>query len=510
MSTTTEQTEKQSSKVTWPNPANRVQPGTTEPLARGWVEFLGGPMGRFAQIGRARFWTPLRAIIAVAYVFLSFGVLSKSHCAGGRPDDNGIVQLNWDGNRQFTAACYNDIIPLYGARGLDQPGFVYDYSWVEDGLTRYMEYPVLAGMFQQLCATISRWTYFLVDSFLPESGWYFYVTALLMSIIWVITIRMVAELAGNRIWDTLLVAGSPLLIVHAFTNWDIPSIFFAVAAMLAARNKRWWLAGIMIGLGTAFKLWPIFLLGAYLTVAIRKRNLAPFFKMLVAAVVSWIAVNLPVYLRNPDAWSEFRRLNTERSWEWTTIYAVLSREFGWTGFDSGEGAPVILNAVTLILFLLGCVFVLILGLKAPKDPRIAELVVLIVGFFLLFNKVWSPQYSIWFIVPAVLALPHWKLLLAWMTVDMAVWPVLMWHMLGADNHGVPGWFLDIFVLGRDAGIIAIMVLVVMQILGKREDKVAAAHNGHDPLLTTPAEWEEPLLIDDTLQPTVEKQPLEVQ
>ena len=170
----------------------------------------------------------------------------------------------------------------------------------------------------------------------------------------------------------------------------------------------------------------------------------------------------------------------------------------------------ILNAVTLILFLLGCVFVLILGLKAPKDPRIAELVVLIVGFFLLFNKVWSPQYSIWFIVPAVLALPHWKLLLAWMTVDMAVWPVLMWHMLGADNHGVPGWFLDIFVLGRDAGIIAIMVLVVMQILGKREDKVAAAHNGHDPLLTTPAEWEEPLLIDDTLQPTVEKQPLEVQ
>ena len=510
MSTTTEQTEKQSSKVTWPNPANRVQPGTTEPLARGWVEFLGGPMGRFAQIGRARFWTPLRAIIAVAYVFLSFGVLSKSHCAGGRPDDNGIVQLNWDGNRQFTAACYNDIIPLYGARGLDQPGFVYDYSWVEDGLTRYMEYPVLAGMFQQLCATISRWTYFLVDSFLPESGWYFYVTALLMSIIWVITIRMVAELAGNRIWDTLLVAGSPLLIVHAFTNWDIPSIFFAVAAMLAARNKRWWLAGIMIGLGTAFKLWPIFLLGAYLTVAIRKRNLAPFFKMLVAAVVSWIAVNLPVYLRNPDAWSEFQRLNTERSWEWTTIYAVLSREFGWTGFDSGEGAPVILNAVTLILFLLGCVFVLILGLKAPKDPRIAELVVLIVGFFLLFNKVWSPQYSIWFIVPAVLALPHWKLLLAWMTVDMAVWPVLMWHMLGADNHGVPGWFLDIFVLGRDAGIIAIMVLVVMQILGKREDKVAAAHNGHDPLLTTPAEWEEPLLIDDTLQPTVEKQPLEVQ
>ena len=489
--------------ITWPDPADRVQPGLTEPAARGWVNYLGGPMGRFAQIGRARFWTPLRTIIAVAYIFLSFGVLQKSHCAGGKADDNGIIQLNWDGNRQYTAACYNDIIPLYGARGLDQPGFVYDYSWVEDGLTRYMEYPVLAGLFQQISAWISRGTYGLVDSFLPESGWYFYVTALLLSIIWIITIRMVAELAGNRIWDTLLVAGSPLLIVHAFTNWDIPSIFFAVAAMLAARNRKWWLAGALIGLGTAFKLWPLFLLGAYLTVAIRKRDLVPFFKMLVATAIAWVAVNAPVYLRNPDAWGEFNRLNTDRSWEWTTIYAVISREFGWTGFDSGEGAPVILNAVTLILFLLGCLCILILGLRAPQTPRIAELVVLIVGCFLLFNKVWSPQYSVWFIVPAVLALPYWRLLLSWMVADMAVWPVLMWHMMGEDNLGVPGWFLDIAIITRDAFIVAIMVLVVKQILGKRTDKVRDAHNGHDPLMSLPHEWKEPLLDDDTTTPNVE-------
>lgn len=490
--------------VTWPDPADRVQPGKTEPIARGWVNYLGGPMGRFAQIGRARFWTPLRAIIAVAYVFLSFGALQKSRCAGGKLDDNGIMQLNWDGNRQFVAACYNDILPLYGARGLDQPGFVYAYSWVEDDLTRYMEYPVLAGLFQQLSAWISRSTYFLTKSFLPEAGWYFYVTALLLSIIWVITIRMVAELAGNRIWDTLLVAGSPLLIVHAFTNWDIPSIFFAVAAMLAARNRKWWLAGVLVGLGTAFKLWPLFILGAYLTVAIRKRDLVPFFKMVGATAITWIAVNAPVYLRYPDAWSEFNRLNTDRGWEWTTIYAVLSREFGWAGFDSGEGAPVILNAVTLILFLLGCLFVLILGLRAPQTPRIAELIVLIVGFFLLFNKVWSPQYSLWFVVPAVLALPYWRLLLSWMVADMMVWPVLMWHMMGDDNMGVPGWFLDIFILARDAFIVAVMVLVVKQMLGKRPDKVRDAHNGHDPLMSLPAQWKEPVLIDEpTPEPEVE-------
>lgn len=478
-------------RVPWPDPRNRVQPARTEPIASGWIEFLGGPMGHYAQIGRAWFWTPLRTIFAVAYVFLALGSLSKANCSLGRPDDNGVLQLNWDGNRQFTSFCYNDIVPLYGARGLDQPGFVYDYSWVEDGLTRYMEYPVLAGLFQQFSAFLSRNTYFLADNFLPEVGWYFWVTVALLSMIWVCTARMVAELAGNRVWDTLLVVGSPLLIMHAFTNWDIPSIFFLVAALLAARNKHWWLAGFLIGAGTAFKLWPLFVLGAYLTIAIRKRTFAPFFQMLAATVVTWLAINAPVYFRNPDAWAEFNRLNTERGWEWTTIYAVISRTFGWTGFDHGGGTPVILNTVTFLLFAGGCLAVLIMGLRCPKDPRVAELLALIVGFFLLFNKVWSPQYSIWFIVPAVLALPQWRLLLGWMTVDMMVWPILMWHMHGVDKLGLPGEALDLVIICRDALIVAIMVLIIQQMFGRRPDKVAAAHNGYDPLLTRPEDWEVP-------------------
>ncbi|SDS75718.1 Uncharacterized membrane protein [Corynebacterium timonense] len=473
-----------------PDPAARVQPGRTEPLAQGWVGFLGGPLGRFAVPGRASFWTPLRAILALAWVFLSLGVLSKANCAGGSPDENGVLQLDWSGARQYTSFCYNDIVPLYHGRGLDQPGFAYDYSWVEDGVTRYMEYPVLAGVFQNIMGAIARSTSGLVAGVLPEVGWYFYLTAFVMAVLWVATARMVAELAGNRVWDTLLVVGSPLLITHAFTNWDIPSIFFLVAALLAARNRRFWLAGVLIGLGTAFKLWPLFVLGAYVTLALRTRQWLPFAKMAGAAALTWVAVNLPVYLRNPEGWAEFNRLNTERGWEWTTIYAVISRITGWGGFD-GEGTPVILNMVTLVLFASGCVFTLILGLRAPRDPRVAELLFLIVAFFLLFNKVWSPQYSLWLVVPAVLALPRWRLLLAWMTMDMMVWPILMWHLLGVDNNGLPGEAVNVIVIARDAFVVAMVILVVRQMLGRSKDAVAAAHGGHDPLLTTPAQWGRP-------------------
>ncbi|GAB3943435.1 glycosyltransferase family 87 protein [Corynebacterium tapiri] len=468
------------------HPAHRVYPSLSEPAARGFTEFLGGPVGRFAAVGRARFFTPLRVLIALALTFLSFGYLSKAACLGGIRQDDGSVSLNWAGSRQYTAACYNDIVPLYSGRGLDQPGFVYAFSWTEGDLTRYMEYPVLAGLFQGIMGWWSRTTFPLIDALgapIPAASWYFTSTACVFAVLWVLTIGFVAELTGNRVWDTVLVAASPIVIVHAFSNWDIPSIFLAVLAMwLIARARPGWAlwAGVAIGLGTAFKLWPLYLLGAYLVLAVRARKLGAWVAMALTAAAAWLAVNIPIMLAYPEAWREFLRLNSERSWEWTTIWAVISRRTGWTGFDEA-GEPTILNLVTFLLFAGACLGIAIYGWRVARTPRVAELVTLILAAFLLFNKVWSPQYSLWLVIPVVLALPRWRLLLTWMTTEMVLWPVLMWHLLGQDNKGAPDWLLDTIVITRDAFIVAICVLIIRQMARKVADPVRAAHQGHDPL-----------------------------
>ncbi|MDO5670736.1 MAG: glycosyltransferase 87 family protein [Corynebacterium sp.] len=439
-----------------------IRPLSAEPLARGIVDFLGGPTGRFGAVGRQRWWTPLRVLISVALVFLSFGFLSKARCLEGATGEDGSIGLNWSGNRQYVAACYNDITPLYEGRGLHLGGFPYAYSWVEGDVTRYLEYPVLAGYFQWLMAAFTRLTYPLVEAsglVIPEASWYFAFNALVMSVLWVLMIRMVADLAGHRIWDTLLVAASPLVIVHAFTNWDIPSITFAVAAIWCAAKGRFGWAGLMIGLGTAFKLWPLYLLGAYLVLAIRDRKFVPFLTMIFVAAASWLALNLPVLLAYPEGWNEFLRLNSERGYEWTTIYAIIDRN------TILPAMPVaLLNVVSFVLFAVACVAILILGLTAPRRPRAVELIFLIIVAFLIFNKVWSPQYSLWLVVPAVLALPRWRLLFAWMTVDALVWPLLMWHMLGAENKGIPSELLDVALLARLAILTVMVVLVVRQML----------------------------------------------
>ncbi|GAB3696238.1 glycosyltransferase family 87 protein [Corynebacterium nasicanis] len=447
----------------------RRSPALTESVARGFVGFLGGPVGRFAAVGRQRWWTPLRVLVLVSLVFLSFGFLAKAPCLGGARAEDGSVFLDWSGNRQYLAACYNDITPLYGGRGLDAGGFPYAFSWVEGDVTRYLEYPVLAGLFQWLVATVTRVTYPLLDATgwaIPEAAWYFALTALAMSALWVLAIRLVADLAGHRIWDVVLVAASPLVIVHAFTNWDIPSITLAVAAMHAASRSRFGLAGLFIGLGTAFKLWPLYLLGAYLVLALRDRRLGPFLRMLGVAAVSWLALNVPVMLAYPAGWREFLRLNSERGYEWTTIYAIIDRNT----FLPALPVPA-LNVVSFGLFAAACLGILVLGLRAQARPRAVELIFLIVVAFLVFNKVWSPQYSLWLLIPAVLALPRWRLLLSWMVVDALVWPLLMWHMLGSNEMGIPSGLLDAALLTRLILLGVMTALVVRQIRARRGSMV---------------------------------------
>ena len=56
-----------------------------------------------------------------------------------------------------------------------------------------------------------------------------------------------------------------------------------------------------------------------------------------------------------------------------------------------------LNAVVAALTALVCAGVAALGFRAPRPPRLASLAFLLVAGFLLVNKVWSPQYSLWLV-----------------------------------------------------------------------------------------------------------------
>ncbi|HEX4700709.1 MAG TPA: hypothetical protein VH352_01145, partial [Pseudonocardiaceae bacterium] len=230
-------------------PDERVVPSWTESIGRQASRIIGGPLGRHASVGRHWFWTPLRAVLLIAVVTLMMSWFVKSPCIQQYTDGSGARQFDWRANRQYVAFCYSDIVPLYGAERLDQPNtFPYKTSWIDNAGTtsaqvRYMEYPVLTGMFQWVNAKLTQgWVHLAgLTHLLPTAipvVLYFDITALLLSLFWLTTIWATTRTARRRPWDAVMIAASPLVIVQVFTNFDAIATAFAACGLLAWSRRR--------------------------------------------------------------------------------------------------------------------------------------------------------------------------------------------------------------------------------------------------------------------------------
>ena len=457
-------------------------PSWTDPVAASASRLIGGPLGRHALVGRSRFWTPLRAVLLLAVAVLAVGWLGKAPCLQQYVTDDGTTALDWRNNRQYVALCYSDTVPLYGLEGLDTGAVPYRDGWVEDegGPVRYMEYPVLTGWFQYANARLAdAWLALAASVGLPAAlpvVVYFDVSALWLAGAWLVVVWAVCRLRPGRPFDAALVACSPLALVHAFTNFDALAVAPATAGLLAFARGRAVLAGVLLGLGAGAKLYPQLLLLPLLLVGLRRRDAAPAVRTALATALTWAAVNVPVALAYPPGWSEFFRLNTTRPADPDSLWYVVTYFTGWPGPD-GElepgQVPTLLNAAVLVLFLAACAGVALLARYARRPPRLASLAFLVLAAFLLVNKVWSPQYSLWLVPLAVLALPRWRLLLAWMTLDALVWVPRMFYYVGPSARGLPPeWFLATAV-ARDALVVALMAVVVRTVLRPSTDPLRA-------------------------------------
>ena len=482
---------------------DRDLPSRTDVLGAALSEVVGGPVGRHALIGRTRVFTPVRVMFLIALVFLALGWTTKSPClqtiGTGTPDQR---VANWQNQRAYYELCYSDTVPLYGAELLSQGKFPYKSSWLEtdstgevktqyDGKTavRYMEYPVLTGIYQYLSMAVAKTytavakaTHSAVLNGVAEVVMFFNIAAFGLALAWLATVWATAMLAGRRVWDAALVAASPILIFQIFTNFDALATALAVGGLLAWARRRPTLAGVLIGLGVAAKLYPALFLVPLFLLALRSGRLRDAVRTALVALVTWALVNAPVAVRYNRGWSEFFRLNSRRGDDMDSLYNVVKSFTGWKGFDSGLGfwePPILLNSVVAVLFLLCCAAIGYIALTAPRRPRLAQLAFLVVAAFLLVNKVWSPQFSLWLVPLAVLALPHRRILLVWMTIDALVWVPRMLYLYGEQNKGLPEQWFTGTVLLRDAAVLVLIALVVRQIYRPAEDLVRR-HGVDDP------------------------------
>ncbi len=371
----------------------------------------------------------------------------------------------WSDPDQHIHMCYSDFSLLFTERGLSAGSFPF-VDAVPQG--QVMEYPVLIAMVAGAIAWLVPGT---GDG--AERTLLFYdLNHLAVILCWIAVVIITALSAGRRRGDALLVALAPGIILSISINWDMWAVFLGgFALLLWGRGRTGW-AGVLIGLGTAMKLYPLFFLGAILVLCVRAGKIRPLLVVTGSAVVTWLAVNVPFMLTSFEQWSTFYRFSSERDVSYSSIWLALE----WLPLD-GSDFSLLSNG----LFLLCCLGIAYLGWSAPVAPRMAQLCFLIVASFILLGKVYSPQFVMWLIPLVVLAYPRLRAFIVWQIVEVFHWGAV-WMMSArvttAGEFGGSSPLIDVaYSVGITAHVLVVgylMVQVIRDILNPGRDRVRQA------------------------------------
>ena len=451
---------------------SRVHPTQDDTVVAALSESVGGPVG--VRAGRHPWWTPVRVVLALTAVCLALGMVQKSSC----------YEASWrDGEERYTHMCYSDLPYLYTGRGLAERAW--PYSSDEQTRARYdvMEYPVVISYFAWGAAWATQGLggfpdldrrYAMpadrlagTDTVVAESRLFVVVNAVGLAVAGLLAAWLLTRVNPRRPWDAAIFALSPALALTALVNWDLLAVASVAGALWAWARDRPVLTGVLIGVGTATKLYPLFLLGALLVLCVRGRRLPAFVTATLAALGAWSAVNLPAWLSGRAEWQVFWSFNADRGPDLGSVWLVVAQASG----ETISAATV--NQVSLVLFAAWCAGVLALGLRAPVSPRLAQLGLLVVAGFLLVNKVYSPQYVLWLLPLAVLARPRWRDQLVWQAGEVLYFAGVWWYLGGYLDAagGAEAGFYWLVILVRVAAELYLCAVVARDVLRPDHDPV---------------------------------------
>jgi uncharacterized membrane protein len=430
-------------------------PSAADPFVRRLTGFLGGPTGRFARLSTDS-RAPMIAMILAVTVTSALGIWQKSSCYEMAWDRVGPTPHGPD-DYIFTHTCYSDVALLYRERGFQFGAMPY----FDKGMSYpALEYPVLTGMVMYAMSTLTR--LFGSSDAMADSVRFFAFNAVLLWGLALLVGWSLIRLAPNRPWDAMLFATAPALALTATINWDLVVVAMTGVAMVFWARRHPALAGVMLGLGAATKLYSVFLLGPLIVLGLRTGRLREVARASLAALAAYAVINLPFIIGAYPGWREFFDYNNKRQADFGSIWLVLVE----------AGHPVRrLNQVSLLLFLLGCAIVLALGLLAPVRPRLPQLAFLVVAAFLLVNKVYSPQYVLWLLPLAVLAHPRVRNVLIWQSFEVLYWLGVWMYLAGIFNGHPIGRLYWLVTIARMAAELWFCGLVVRDILDPRYDPV---------------------------------------
>ena len=333
------------------------------------------------------------------------------HCIGS----------NWATPDQYIHACYSDIPALFGERGLSTG------AWSYASGSNSVEYPVLTGTIMWLLAKLT---------FGSGAVGYFYINAVFIAGLFIslgfLIQRMKPELA-------YLYALAPAAVASLYINWDLWAIISMVAAIYWFDRKKFDYSALALGISVATKFMPIFLLLPIIYLFWHQRSYKVLARYLAIFTSVVVLINLPFALTTPTGWWRFYELNLNRSSDWGSIWYSLSA----LGINLSN-----INYLSILLLLIGFAALAIYLLELNKVPELAEISFIVLAVVMTASKVYSPQYVLWLVPLAVLALNNKKDVYAfwvWQGAEM-IYHLAIWQHLAVVTDAKFGLPADLYAL----------------------------------------------------------------
>jgi uncharacterized membrane protein len=359
-----------------------------------------------------------RLVIAMAVVAccatLAIGWWSKARC---------VADGGWEDGEEYLGWCYTDVFPLWWAERLSESAVPY--------LDHSVEYPVLTGAQMWLGQQVAE----LADPPARPQA-FLHATAVLNAVLSLSVLALLAAAGappGRLLWWAL----APALAVYAFLNWDPLAVVLLLAGIVLHLRGRDGLAGVAAGLGVAAKLFPGVLIPLVIAARLAQRRRADALRHLTGAVGAWLLVNVPVLVAAPQAWSRFFTLNRERGANYDSLWFLV---------EEVRGAPFELSTLNLLAaasFAAVALLAVVVGARRRDASQWWSLALPVLCAFLLTNKVYSPQYTLWILPLAALSLRRLAPYAAFLVADLLLF-LVEFPFLGGQTGYTPAPGLSLF------------------------------------------------------------------
>jgi uncharacterized membrane protein len=335
---------------------------------------------------------------------------------------------------------------LYVGRGL----FAHPFPYVDDRI----EYPVLTGIFMTVPAAFAHG----INEYLRFTSIGLWACAVgCVSVLW--------SIDRKAAWCFAL---CPLLLVYSVINWDLFAILLMLLGWRAYIRQRYVAAGAWLALGTFAKLFPAFLLVFCLVELVRSWRAratptaaADLTRFAASATVASVVVNVPFMVLAFHNWSYFWSFNASRNnhsgllcW----LHILSNTRLGPTN--------AVLTAITLAALAIGAIAVW-------RSARVAHVAALVFFVFMLIEKVYSPQYTLWLVMFALIA--GWEL---WTIAVLSVMGLVDYadaavHIKLVNHHSTLLHWYDHHIYDANQGLRLMTILVVALAMAYRRTRQPA-------------------------------------